>query len=51
MVSVPDFESSVLGLNLGTCSDFRSGNVNHEKVPDIRSPLWEEGIGVIVGES
>ena len=39
VVSVPDFESSVPSSNLGPCGDFRSGNVNHEKVREIRSTL------------
>ena len=37
VVCVPDSESSVPGSNLGSCGDFRSGNVIHEKVRDIRS--------------
>ena len=51
VISVPDSESSVTGSNLGPCGDISSGNVNHEKVRDIRSALREGGILVAVGES
>ena len=51
LVFLHDSESSVPGLNLGSCSDLRTGNVIHEQVRDIGSALREGGIGVAVGES
>ena len=51
MVSVPAYEPAGPSSNLGIFSSFKSRNVNHENVRDIRSVQREGGIGAAVGES